>query len=181
MEENENNKYINYISEREDLLNAIGNQYDNETLNSIAKKFFTRWKESKYVTEYNKELLNQYVSAYKVNDKDRTEFLAKKYTFGYVENYPYEVEDRNGLSGITAEYLNRMERLTNSDFITFVKYKDRDSLKDAIKNNEEKIAEQEKILNEQEVKKDELNSLLSKANEVLENNASSSFNLISLS
>ncbi len=107
---------------------------DNETLNSIAKKFFTRWKESKYVTEYNKELLNQYVSAYKVNDKDRTEFLAKKYTFGYVENYPYEVEDRNGLSGITAEYLNRMERLTNSDFITFVKYKDRDSLKDAIKN-----------------------------------------------
>ena len=36
MEENENNKYINYISEREDLLNAIGNPYDNESLNSIS-------------------------------------------------------------------------------------------------------------------------------------------------
>ena len=102
---------------------------DDSLLNSIAKKFFKRWKENNYVSLYNKELLNYYINAYKINDKDKTEFLTKKYVYGYVENYPYEVKDNDSLSGIAAEYLNRMKRLTGEDFITYKSYESIDALK----------------------------------------------------
>ena len=102
---------------------------DASLLNSIAKKYFKRWKENNYVNLYNKELLNYYINAYKINDKDKTEFLTKKYVYGYVENYPYEVKDNNDLSGIAAEYLNRMKRLAGEEFITYKSYESIDALK----------------------------------------------------
>ena len=129
-----NEKYnIQYVFSEMSKKIVLSTDGNNTTLNNITRKFFNRWKENSYVEIYNDKLLNYYVTSYKINDKDRTEFLVKKYNYGYVENYPYEVQDKNGVSGIGAEYLNRLQRLTNTDFINFVKYKDIDSLKKDIK------------------------------------------------
>ena len=113
---------------------ADGN--NNQKMNTIVRKYFNNFKKNYYVEMYNSSLLNYYVSAFKVNDKEKAEFLTKTYVYGYVENYPYEVKEKNSLSGIAAEYVKRMVRLGNSDFITYKKYNSIEALKKAIEQKE---------------------------------------------
>ncbi len=109
---------------------------DNESrLNDIIKKYFLNWKEKKYVEEYNSYLLNYYISKNIINDKTRTDLLSKNYTYGYVENLPYEVTIEDTLGGIAGEYISRMKRLTDIDF-TYRKYHSLSELKKAIKNGD---------------------------------------------
>ena len=115
---------------------SLSDNSNNSRMNTIFTKYFNSWKEKKYVKVYNNSLLNYYVKNFKISDKDKTEFLTKTYTYGYVENYPYEVKDGNKLSGIAAEYIQRMERLGNADIIEYKKYDSVDKLKKAIEAKE---------------------------------------------
>lgn len=130
-----NIKYVFTELSKKIVLTLADNE-NNEKMNNIVKKYFNNWKEKYYVKTYNENLLNYYISAYEINDKEKTEFLTKTYVYGYVENYPYEVEDKKELSGIAAEYINRMSRLANSDFLTFKKYETLEDLKKAINSGE---------------------------------------------
>ena len=109
---------------------------DSYEMNNIVRKYFNSWKDKKFVSTYNSKMLDYYINKTNINDKERAEFLTKNYVYGYVENYPYEVKDKENLSGIAAEYVNRMMRLANTDFITFKKYKNIDELKKAIEGKE---------------------------------------------
>lgn len=108
----------------------------SKEMNNIVKKYFNSWKEKNFVNVYNSKMLDYYITKTNINDKERAEFLTKTYVYGYVENYPYEVKDKDNLSGIAAEYINRIERLANTDFITFKKYDTIEELKKAIENKE---------------------------------------------
>ena len=111
---------------------------NNEKMNNIVIKYFNNWKEKKYISTYNKTLLDYYITKSNINDKEKTEFLTKTYKYGFVENMPYESLDGKTLTGIAAEYVNRMIRLasTNNDFIEFIEYDSLDDLKKAIDNGE---------------------------------------------
>ena len=61
--------------------------------------------------------------------------LSKTYTYGYVENAPYELEVDKVPSGIASEYIARLKRLTGIDF-TYKKYKNINALNQAIANKE---------------------------------------------
>lgn len=115
---------------------TLADNENNEKMNNIVKKYFNNWKENNFIEVYNSNLLDYYITATQINDKEKTEFLTKNYIYGYVENYPYEVKDKNSLSGIAAEYLNRMKRLANSSFITFKEYDSIEELKTAIDKKE---------------------------------------------
>lgn len=115
---------------------TLADNENNDKMNNIVRKYFNNWKEKKFVSTYNTNLLSYYLSKDSINDKEKTEFLTKNYVYGYVENYPYEVKEKKSLSGIAAEYINRMERLSNSNFITFNKFDSLDDLKKAIDNGE---------------------------------------------
>ena len=136
-----NDKYnINYVFAElsKKIVLSLSSDSNNERMNEIVEKYFNNWKENKYINTYNKTLLDYYVNKAKISDKDKTEFLNKTYKYGFVENNPYENLNGNELSGIAAEYINRMIRLTNteSDIIEFVEYDDLDELKKAIDNEE---------------------------------------------
>ncbi len=103
----------------------------NKRLNSIMTKIFNNWKTNDYLEKYNEVLLNYYVDANNISDKTKTDLLAKTYTYGYVENNPYEVRNKKSLSGISAAYIDRIERLTGIDF-KYVKYDNFADLKKAI-------------------------------------------------
>ena len=108
--------YLNYFftdMTKNIVLTLDGNQ---TTLNNIIKKYFNNWVKEYYVEDYNKLLLDYYLSERKINDKTKADLLSKTYVYGYVENYPYEVTSGNNLSGVAAEYLNRLIRLTDIDF-----------------------------------------------------------------
>ena len=108
---------------------------NNNSLNTILKKYFDNFMKEYYVADYNKLLLNYYVSENNINDKTRTDLLSKTYVYGYIENYPYEVTSGSKLNGISAEYINRIIRLTDIDF-SYKKYNNLDELNDAINRGE---------------------------------------------
>ena len=108
---------------------------NNERLNEIVEKYYKNWKNNYYVNEYNNNLLDYYIESNDINDKTRAELLSKNYTYGYVENAPYEATVDKKLVGIAGEYINRIQRLTGIDF-TFKKYKTIEELKKAIDKGE---------------------------------------------
>ena len=117
---------------------TLADNENNEKMNSIVRKYFNNWKEKKYITSYNKLLLNYLITKSNINDKEKAEFLTRTYKYGFVENLPYENLEGNTFTGIAAEYIDRMSRLANSqdDLFEFVEYKSLDQLKSAIDNGE---------------------------------------------
>ena len=109
---------------------------NNSGMNKIVRKYFYNWKDKKFVKAYNECLLNYYVISNQIVDKDKTSFLTKTYTYGYVENRPYENLDKNKFRGIAAEYINRVTRLAGSELFVYKKYKNIEELKTAVGNGE---------------------------------------------
>ncbi len=108
---------------------------DKDTrLNDIMKKYFNSWKNNDFVETYNLKLFDYYIDSKDISDSDTKKLQAKTYTYGYVENYPYEVEKDGKLLGICGEYISRISRLTGIDF-EFKKY---DSVEDLLKAIEKK-------------------------------------------
>ena len=107
----------------------------NEVLNDIVKKYYIKWKATKYVKEYNNSYLDYYLDKKEISGKERANLISKKYVYGYVSNIPYEVTSSNKLKGIAGEYINRISRLTDIDF-KYKKYDSKKELKDAIENGE---------------------------------------------
>lgn len=132
----ENNKYsINYyfIEMKKQVVLTLSD--DNEELNKIVKKYYTKWKNTSYVDNYNESYLNYYFDENKVGDKTKAELESKVYKYGYVENTPYEKEVNNKVSGIAGEYIDRVSRLGNISF-EYIQYESKKELEEAIKKGE---------------------------------------------
>lgn len=108
---------------------------DNYKVNTIIKKYYKKWKSSKYVNEYNQAYLDYYMKENNISSKTKADLISKNYVYGYVENSPYEVDIDGKVAGIAGEYINRIERLMDIDF-TFKKYPSVEALKKAIKKND---------------------------------------------
>ena len=104
---------------------------DNKELNTIVRKYYKKWKLTKYVKEYNKEYLNYYVNNNNLSAKTKAELISKNYVYGYVENEPYEVKVNGKIAGIAGEYIDRASRLSGINF-KLKKYPSKKELKEAI-------------------------------------------------
>ncbi len=128
---NNDEYYLNYFFTDMTKKIVLTLDSNNKDLNNIIRKYFNYWQKEYYVSDYNKLLLNYYLSERKINDKTKADLLSKTYVYGYVENYPYEVTRNNKLVGVAAEYINRLIRLTDIDF-TYKKYETVEDLEKAI-------------------------------------------------
>lgn len=108
---------------------------NNEELNNIVNKYYNKWKKSRFIQEYDKEYFDYYVMKNKLSSKDKAALVSKTYTYGYVENSPYEVKKNGKIVGISGEYLNRISRLANIDF-SYKKYSSMKDLEEAVNNKE---------------------------------------------
>ena len=108
---------------------------DNKELNKIVKKYYQKWKEVKFVDEYDKEYFDYYLTKNNLSSKSKVSLVSKTYTYGYVENSPYEKKVNGRVAGIAGEYLDRVARLSNIEF-KYKKYSSVEKLQDAIKNKE---------------------------------------------
>lgn len=134
-----NDYHINYVFTEISNKIVLTLSSTNDQLNGIVKKSFNKWKSEEFVDVYNKVLLDYYIEKNNINDKTKAEILSKTYTYGYVDNYPYEALIRGEFVGISAEYINRISRLSGIDF-EFKKYESYSDLKKAIDNKEVDIA-----------------------------------------
>lgn len=131
-----NNKYsINYFftEMRKRIVLTLSDK--NDKLNRIVKKYFTKWKQTKYIEEYNDAYLDYYLDKNKLDAKTKASLISKNYTYGYVENYPYEAKVNRKVAGIAGEYIDRIARLTDIEFI-YKKYNSKKELEKAVKKGE---------------------------------------------
>lgn len=123
----QNNKYfINYYFTelKKQIVLTLSN--DNNELNNIVTKYYNKWRQTKYVSEYNDEYLNYYLTNNKIDAKTKAKLISKNYVYGYVENVPYEKKVNGKVAGIAGEYIDRIARLADTNF----EYKKYSSLKD---------------------------------------------------
>ena len=130
----ENNTYfINYYFTEmsKKIVLSLSDSKDNIKLNTIIKKYFEKWKTDNFVNEYNDVYFNYYITKNEVTSAESTDLVKKNYVYGYVENYPYEVEVDGVVSCIAGEYLKRMSRLTDISF-TYKRYSSKEALRKAV-------------------------------------------------
>ena len=117
---------VNYtVSEMSKKIVLTLSDGDKE-LNGIVKKYYNKWRQTKYIKEYNEEYLDYYLENNKLSAKTKATLISKNYVYGYVENEPYEKKVNGRVAGIAGEYIDRLSRLADINF----KYKKYDNLKD---------------------------------------------------
>ena len=107
----------------------------NKELNTIVRKYYNKWKQTKFVQEYNNAYFDYYITTNELSAKEKAALISKNYVYGYVENSPYEVKTNGKLAGIAGEYISRMTRLADINF-KYVKYDNKEDLKKAIEKGD---------------------------------------------
>ncbi len=141
------NLYINQIVANNNYyivfhLNEINKRYvlelsdDNDHLNSIVTKYFNKWYSENYQEIYNNYLFNLYLTSRNIDSVTRNAFQGKVYTYGLVDNLPYEMVLNGKLIGINGEYLNLFSDITGVEF-KYLKYANLEDLIKAV--DEDKV------------------------------------------
>jgi len=129
-------KYLNNIIQNKYSINYNFHETlsDNDNkLNEIFKKIFKTFMNEKFQDNLNQSTLEYYKQIANVSDKDISSLTSKTYTYGYVENAPYEIKSKEKIKGINSEILNNFSKITGID-IKYVKYNTVDELKKAIQD-----------------------------------------------
>ena len=127
--------YINYFLTELKKQVVLTLDTKNTTLNTIITKYYNKWKQTKYLKEYNEEYLNYYMKSNNIDAKTKAKLISKKYTYGYVENPPYEKKVNGKVAGIAGEYIDRLSRLADINF-KYKKYNSKKALEKAIDKGE---------------------------------------------
>ena len=123
----EKDKYsINYFFTEMQKQIVLTLSDDNDKLNEIVTKYYNKWRQTEYVAEYNEAYLNYYLNANELDAKTKAELISKNYTYGYVENPPYEQMVNGKVAGIAGEYVDRVARLSGINF----RYREYDTIED---------------------------------------------------
>lgn len=78
----------------------------NKHLVSIIRKNYIEYKNTKLQKNYDESLMSLLMEKNNISEKTKADFLSKKYTFGYLENAPYEGTINNKLIGLDSTYIN---------------------------------------------------------------------------
>lgn len=136
-------KYLNNIIQNKYSINYNFHEFSSKLvltlsenynkLNEIFKKIFKTFMNEKFQDNLNQSTLEYYKQIANVSDKDISSLTSKTYTYGYVENAPYEIKSKEKIKGINSEILNNFSKITGID-IKYVKYNTVDELKKAIQD-----------------------------------------------
>ncbi len=124
------NYYFTEINKK--LVLSLSN---NNDLNNIIIKYFNKWKETKFIKEYDSEYFDYYIGENELTSKQKAALVSKVYTYGYVDNVPYEKKVNKRVAGIAGVYLDRISRFAKIDF-KYKKYSSVEELKKAVENKE---------------------------------------------
>ena len=132
----DNEKYsINYFFTEMQKKIVLTLSKNNNELNEIVTKYYNKWRQTNYVDEYNDAYLDYYLNANELDAETKAELISKNYTYGYVENPPYEQMVNGEVAGIAGEYVARMSRLSGINF-KYQEYETVEDLKKAVDKGE---------------------------------------------
>lgn len=126
--------YINYnITELKD--NYVISLGETKRLNNILTKYYKKWASENYEDVYSTEFTNMYYKVSNTDEQSKVKFRSKRYTYGFVENAPFDIEVNGKLYGINSSILKNFSKVTNAEII-FKGYSSIETLKEAFNKNE---------------------------------------------
>ena len=108
--------------------------YENggdKNLESILKKYYNGWMKSNFDFYYNKEAFEFITNVLKFNDEAKDKLHSKTYSYGFIENSPYETLSGNNYGGIISVYLEKFKDFSGID-IKYTRYRNKKSFVNAI-------------------------------------------------
>ena len=120
------------------LVNDLTNNYvielgSNEKLNTIIKKYYQKWKNENFDDEFNKYFTDCYFEFSGTDQNSMASFKGKRYTYGYIENAPYDVTIGGELYGSNKAILDKFSNVADIE-INYKKYNNIDELLKAFTN-----------------------------------------------
>ena len=98
-------------------------------LNSIFTKYYTRWMRDNYNDSYNNRLFELYFDKKGYDEIAKADFSSKDYVYGYVKNVPYETKINEDFIGYNSEMIDEFANMMG---VTF-KVKEYNSINDLTK------------------------------------------------
>ena len=118
-----NDIHINYVI-------TLGNI---NKLNNIIKKYYLKWSSENFDEKFNKYFTDCYFDFSGTDQNSLASFKGKRYTYGYIENAPYDIEISGNLYGTNKAILDKFEEVADIE-IVYKKYDSIDSLIKAFNN-----------------------------------------------
>lgn len=128
-----NDLFINYnLSDfTKDYVFTLGNI---DKLNSIIKKYYNKWYMDNYLKSYYDNFANNYFLFEGIAERERVDFVSKRYSYGFVEEAPYNLLIDDNLVGINATILRDFSKIANIE-ISFENFSNRDALLNRFNEN----------------------------------------------
>jgi diguanylate cyclase (GGDEF)-like protein len=125
--------YIAYnITEMtEDYVLRLGS---NKRLNTILKKYYSKWYKESYTTVLNQHFSENYFTYKEIYENQIVQFRSKRYVYGFVANAPYDALENGNLIGINSEIIKDFSKMAEVE-ISFSEYKNLSGLINAFNEN----------------------------------------------
>lgn len=106
-------------------------ELQGDYFSSIIKKYFTKWNVKYFDSSYNKAMKQALIENLKLTDSDIKQLNSKVYSYGFINNSPYEIIMGGNYGGIISVYLNKFSKVAGVDF-KYSKYRSYKLLTNAI-------------------------------------------------
>ena len=106
-------------------------ELQGDYFSSIIKKYFTKWNGKNFDSSYNKDMKQALIENLKLTDSDIKQLNSKVYSYGFINNSPYEIIMGGNYGGIISVYLNKFSKVAGVDF-KYSKYRSYKLLTNAI-------------------------------------------------
>lgn len=106
-------------------------ELQGDYFSSIIKKYFTKWNDKYFDSSYNKAMKQALIENLKLTDSDIKQLNSKVYSYGFINNSPYEIIMGGNYGGIISVYLNKFSKVAGVDF-KYSKYRSYKLLTNAI-------------------------------------------------
>lgn len=103
---------------------------DNDRLNDILIKYYNKWATENFDNSFNDYLLDIYFSANDIDEKQKVQFRSKRYTYGYVNNAPFDMDE----NGINTQIINDFMKFSNTE-VSFERFNSYSDLINAFNEN----------------------------------------------
>lgn len=130
--DNDLNIVYNITDLKEYYVLSLGN---DDRLNSIIKKYFTKWYNNSYDTSYKKYFNSDYFTFKGINDTEKAKLKSKNYIYGFVNNAPFDLLNKNKLFGINSSLIKNFASLVDIE-LEIKEYNSTNELLEAFNKNE---------------------------------------------
>ena len=132
-------EYLDYIVDNDyqisyhfnDIKRYYTYELQGDYFSSIIKKYFTKWNGKYFDSSYNKAMKQALIENLKLTDSDIKQLNSKVYSYGFINNSPYEIIMGGNYGGIISVYLNKFSKVAGVDF-KYSKYRSYKLLTNAI-------------------------------------------------